>query len=495
MSSSYGIPFKSSSKSPPSPSATVVAGRNTAGVPKFKSIPPPSLPISSPASYYSVFDDLLESPVLLSSSHILPSPTTGSFAFDDFNWIPNDQNQEQDLKIYHNSFTKFQFQTRSYPSTNSPLNGLKNFQEIYQQPRIEHDATLMKTEYPVQNQSLKSNYTGEGIRNNYNHQPTHKKLNDGYNWRKYGQKQMKASENPRSYYKCTHRNCSMRKKVETSSDGDITEIVYKGNHNHPKPQSAKRASSSSATDNSLLVHQFNEFSDQSHGSRQCESAGTPGNSSISIGDDEFVEDEAQPKRLKLDNENEGISMEGSRTVREPRVVIQTVSDIDILDDGYRWRKYGQKVVKGNPNPRSYYKCTTSSCSVRKQVERASHNIKSVVTTYEGKHNHDVPVPRGFRASYAANSGNNRSTMSSVPSEFSNQLSNNSMINLVPGSSLLSSDTKFTLETSHDQGDLGCIGFEKPTQSSYMDRQLKLESVFPKAKDEPQHDDFLESLLY
>jgi len=38
--------------------------------------------------------------------------------------------------------------------------------------------------------------------------------------------------------------------------------------------------------------------------------------------------------------------------REPRVVVQTVSEVDILDDGYRWRKYGQKVVKGNPNPRS-----------------------------------------------------------------------------------------------------------------------------------------------
>ena len=39
-------------------------------------------------------------------------------------------------------------------------------------------------------------------------------------------------------------------------------------------------------------------------------------------------------------------------MREPRLVVQTLSDIDILDDGFRWRKYGQKVVKGNPNPRS-----------------------------------------------------------------------------------------------------------------------------------------------
>ncbi|GFY84884.1 WRKY DNA-binding protein 2 [Actinidia rufa] len=43
--------------------------------------------------------------------------------------------------------------------------------------------------------------------------------------------------------------------------------------------------------------------------------------------------------------------------------------------------------------RSYYKCTNAGCNVRKQVERASADPKSVVTTYEGKHNHDVPAAR------------------------------------------------------------------------------------------------------
>jgi len=33
--------------------------------------------------------------------------------------------------------------------------------------------------------------------------------------------------------------------------------------------------------------------------------------------------------------------------------VQTTSEVDLLDDGYRWRKYGQKVVKGNPYPRWY----------------------------------------------------------------------------------------------------------------------------------------------
>lgn len=66
---------------------------------------------------------------------------------------------------------------------------------------------------------------------------------DGYNWRKYGQKQVKGSEFPRSYYKCTYPNCPVKKKVERSLDGQIAEIVYKGEHNHSKPQPPKRSSS------------------------------------------------------------------------------------------------------------------------------------------------------------------------------------------------------------------------------------------------------------
>lgn len=62
---------------------------------------------------------------------------------------------------------------------------------------------------------------------------------DGYNWRKYGQKQVKGSEFPRSYYKCTHPSCPVKKKVERSLDGQVTEIIYKGQHNHQPPQSKR----------------------------------------------------------------------------------------------------------------------------------------------------------------------------------------------------------------------------------------------------------------
>ncbi|KAL2325273.1 hypothetical protein Fmac_024331 [Flemingia macrophylla] len=67
--------------------------------------------------------------------------------------------------------------------------------------------------------------------------------------------------------------------------------------------------------------------------------------------------------------------------------------VTFVDDGYRWRKYGQKDIKGNLFPRAYYKCSSSGCPVRKHVERNTFNPKNVITTYEGKHTHRVPPPR------------------------------------------------------------------------------------------------------
>ena len=46
---------------------------------------------------------------------------------------------------------------------------------------------------------------------------------------------------------------------------------------------------------------------------------------------------------------------------------------------------------GNLPCRSYYRCTSLKCNVRKHVERASDVPKAFITTYEGKHNHEMPV--------------------------------------------------------------------------------------------------------
>ncbi|CAN4105794.1 unnamed protein product [Withania somnifera] len=252
---------------------------------------------------------------------------------------------------------------------------------------------------------------------------------DGYTWRKYGQKHVKGSNFPRSYY-----------KFECAPNGQVIEIVYNGAHNHPKTQHLRRKT----MDDSYVVNQENGSTSVWRNDQQFEYRKnvTNGNGlerapSASVlsdvsdpmlsnslksmnvfepdetneisstlnsfdGEDEdlstqegnFLGDgineyELEPNRRK----KESYSVEPSllpRTVREPKVVLQVESEIDILEDGYRWRKYGQKVVKGNPNPRSYYKCTSAGCLVRKHVERASDDLKAVITTYEGKHNHEVP---------------------------------------------------------------------------------------------------------
>ncbi|KAL8137798.1 hypothetical protein V2J09_003799 [Rumex salicifolius] len=78
-----------------------------------------------------------------------------------------------------------------------------------------------------------------------------------------------------------------------------------------------------------------------------------------------------------------------KKARKHRYAFQTRSQVDILDDGYRWRKYGQKAVKNNKFPRSYYRCTHQGCSVKKQVQRLSKDEGVVVTTYEGIHSHPI----------------------------------------------------------------------------------------------------------
>ncbi|KDP37931.1 hypothetical protein JCGZ_04574 [Jatropha curcas] len=90
---------------------------------------------------------------------------------------------------------------------------------------------------------------------------------------------------------------------------------------------------------------------------------------------------------------------GEKRQREPRFAFMTKSEVDHLEDGYRWRKYGQKAVKNSPYPRSYYRCTTQKCTVKKRVERSFQDPSIVITTYEGQHNH--PIPATLRGNAAA----------------------------------------------------------------------------------------------
>jgi len=63
------------------------------------------------------------------------------------------------------------------------------------------------------------------------------------------------------------------------------------------------------------------------------------------GDDEHHHNQLGVSAIKMKK------MKGRRKVREPRFCFKTMSDVDVLDDGYKWRKYGQKVVKNTQHPR------------------------------------------------------------------------------------------------------------------------------------------------
>ncbi|GLJ18198.1 hypothetical protein SUGI_0321770 [Cryptomeria japonica] len=81
----------------------------------------------------------------------------------------------------------------------------------------------------------------------------------------------------------------------------------------------------------------------------------------------------------------------TKAERSIRYAFKTRSRLDILEDGYKWRKYGKKYVKNNINPRNYYRCSHNNCSVKKRIERDAQDNEVVITTYEGKHNHESPT--------------------------------------------------------------------------------------------------------
>lgn len=57
---------------------------------------------------------------------------------------------------------------------------------------------------------------------------------DGYTWRKYGQKDILGAQHPRSYYRCTHKHdlgCQATKKVQRPDDNPcVFEVTYSGVH-------------------------------------------------------------------------------------------------------------------------------------------------------------------------------------------------------------------------------------------------------------------------
>ncbi|KAL8188804.1 hypothetical protein R6Q57_029559 [Mikania cordata] len=72
-----------------------------------------------------------------------------------------------------------------------------------------------------------------------------------------------------------------------------------------------------------------------------------------------------------------------------KVIVSKSIDVkESLDDGYKWRKYGQKEILNSKYPRAYYGCSlryTHGCCAKKHVHRSTEDPCTFEVVYSGKH--------------------------------------------------------------------------------------------------------------
>ncbi|KAJ0602501.1 putative transcription factor WRKY family [Helianthus annuus] len=145
------------------------------------------------------------------------------------------------------------------------------------------------------------------------------------------------------------------------------------------------SSESSSETKHVLIHQIISSYDRA---LLMVNQGEMPESSVSLDESPHSQDFNQP----FDNQQEDNDVSKKRKAMPTwrnQIRISTENGLEgNTDDGYSWRKYGQKDILGSKFPRSYYRCTyryIHHCMARKQVQRTNEDPTVFEITYKGQH--------------------------------------------------------------------------------------------------------------
>ncbi|KAE8667052.1 regulator of ribonuclease-like protein 3 [Hibiscus syriacus] len=246
-----------------------------------------------------------------------------------------------------------------------------------------------------------------------------------------------------------------KKKVEHSHEGHITEIIYKGAHNHPKPPPNRRSSIGSSNLLSDMQLKLPEQTGLQNGIDGDPVWATAQKGLVAAAKDWTHDNIEMTSSATISPEN------GNEQAPDTTIYIESGDAVDVSstfsndededgplfsndEDEDDWETHGSVSLgydgEGDESeskrrqPVRWISSTmdigVASCTVMKHVERASHDLKSVITTYEGKHDHDVPAAHNSSHANSATSNAAATAMASSvqphahrpePSQFHNRV--------------------------------------------------------------------------